>query len=253
MVKVVSLGQLSQLSAGQVNTALTKIEQAFANTLSRDGSTPNNMSADLDMNSNDIINVDTVEAQTINVNSAIIGGKSFAGSLEYRSDWTEDTAYRYLDLVKHLGSVYVCLLDHTSDVFNNEVSELKWELFLEPGSGSGSEGPEGPQGPAGPTGATGATGPQGEPGSSGSSLSGEVTVTVPNNRREHQETVTATGVTGANRISIWLAPGLDSDENISDMIDLVTLSAIPLTDQITVLASFSQPQAGPIKLQWSAF
>lgn len=86
-----------------------------------------------------------------------------------------------------------------------------------------------------------------------SSVSGNATITVSNNRFEHEETVTATGVTASSKVSVWLAAGLDSDENNSNMVDLVSLSAIPLTNQITVLASFSGPQAGPIKLQWSAF
>ena len=41
----------------KLNSHLDKIEAAFQNTLSRDGSTPNSMQANLDMNSNRIINV----------------------------------------------------------------------------------------------------------------------------------------------------------------------------------------------------
>jgi hypothetical protein len=41
----------------KLNAHLQKIEDAFANTLSRDGSTPNQMDADIDMNDNQLINV----------------------------------------------------------------------------------------------------------------------------------------------------------------------------------------------------
>ena len=46
--------------ASTINNNNDKIETAFDNTLSRDGSTPNQMEADLDMNSNDILNVKNI-------------------------------------------------------------------------------------------------------------------------------------------------------------------------------------------------
>lgn len=60
------------LSAPQINEAFRSIEEAFENTVSRDGSTPNTMSADLDMNSNDVINVGTVYVDQINVDGVNI-------------------------------------------------------------------------------------------------------------------------------------------------------------------------------------
>ena len=39
-----------------LNTNFTNLQNGFDNTLSLDGSTPNAMGADLDMNSNDILN-----------------------------------------------------------------------------------------------------------------------------------------------------------------------------------------------------
>ena len=46
-----------ETSADDINDNYATIETAFDNTLSRDGSTPNSMSASLDMNSNSIINL----------------------------------------------------------------------------------------------------------------------------------------------------------------------------------------------------
>lgn len=45
-----------------LNDNFDKIEAAFDNTLSRDGSTPNQMEADIDLNSNDLLNVDRIDA-----------------------------------------------------------------------------------------------------------------------------------------------------------------------------------------------
>lgn len=47
-------------NANEINSALDSVVAAFDNTLSLDGSTPNAMDADLDMNSNDIINVGSI-------------------------------------------------------------------------------------------------------------------------------------------------------------------------------------------------
>lgn len=113
---------------------------------------------------------------------------------------------------------------------------------------AGTNGSVGPTGPAGPTGATGATGPAGS-----SSPWSATTITVPgtrNGRWEHRETIAAVGVTASNVINLKLAPALDTDENDPEMLDFVTLVAIPGTDSFDVLATFSQLQSGIIKLQY---
>lgn len=48
------------------------IEAAFENTISRDGSSPNYMEADLDLNSNDLLNVGVVDAATFSVSGSDI-------------------------------------------------------------------------------------------------------------------------------------------------------------------------------------
>ena len=56
-LKTITSGYASQ---AQLNSNFTNIQTAFDNTLSLDGSTPNAMGADLDLNGNDIINVDNL-------------------------------------------------------------------------------------------------------------------------------------------------------------------------------------------------
>jgi hypothetical protein len=63
------------LNAGAINTQLNAINDKLDNTLSLDGSTPNAMNADVDMNSNDILNAGTVSAAELTV-----GGISVAAS-----------------------------------------------------------------------------------------------------------------------------------------------------------------------------
>ena len=86
-------------------------------------------------------------------------------------------------------------------------------------------------------------------------MNGTATLTIsePAGRMEHQESVSATGVTPGNRLFLSLEPTNDSDENAPEMIDLVSLSALPGSDSITVTATFAAPMSGPVKLNWSAF
>lgn len=92
----------------------------------------------------------------------------------------------------------------------------------------------------------------GVPGSGGGTLSGVATVTVPNNRFEWEETVTATGVTAASRIFLTVASHVDADENDAEMLDIAAMSAAPGTDVITLKIAFPTPAAGPIKINWMA-
>lgn len=76
-VTLTDLGSLTGLSGGVVTTINTNndlIERAIDNTISRDGSSPNEMGADLDLNDNDILNAGTLNANSINVQSLFIGG-----------------------------------------------------------------------------------------------------------------------------------------------------------------------------------
>jgi hypothetical protein len=85
------------------------------------------------------------------------------------------------------------------------------------------------------------------------SLAGQVVLSVPNNSISAQSTLSAPGVTPTSVVMIGLAPHSDDDENSVDLIDLLSVSANPKTDQITVTVSFATPHAGPIRLNWSAF
>lgn len=90
MAKAPSLTDLTSQYSTQsvINANNQAIEDAFQNTVSRDGSTPNTMLADLDMNSNDILNVDTIDILT-DINFA---GESLATSLQAALDAADDAA-----------------------------------------------------------------------------------------------------------------------------------------------------------------
>lgn len=77
---------LNEITSGYASVALlnnnfTAIETALENTLSRDGEIPNQMLADIDMNSNDLLNVGSIDTQSLSV-----GGSDFSAAITSAQD-----------------------------------------------------------------------------------------------------------------------------------------------------------------------
>lgn len=95
------------LAAINANNAL--IETAMENTLSRDGTSPNTMSADLDMNSNDILNVASLEVDTLTLGGEEFTGELFSVGAQGDKGWApvfavvNDSTRRVLQLVDYVG------------------------------------------------------------------------------------------------------------------------------------------------------
>ena len=67
-------------STSVLNNNFTKVTEAFDNTLSLDGSTPNAMQADLDLNNNNIINARTLIINGVDVFDALEASKAAAAA-----------------------------------------------------------------------------------------------------------------------------------------------------------------------------
>jgi hypothetical protein len=121
----------SFMSSTQLNSAFRAIEDAFDNTLSRDGSTPNNMEADLDMDSNDIINVDTLYADEVVITG--IGGISEAVErAETAADEAEEAADRAEVAASLLdAAVYSVTQSFTTDADEDD-GRGPYELAFDP-------------------------------------------------------------------------------------------------------------------------
>jgi hypothetical protein len=80
MAKAPSLTTITSgyASNTQLNSNFTAIQAAFENTLSLDGSTPNAMNADLDMNSKDILNVNEVGTSYLRINGQLVVPTDYA-------------------------------------------------------------------------------------------------------------------------------------------------------------------------------
>lgn len=111
-------------SVDTLNSNFTAIETALENTLSRDGTTPNSMSADLDMNGHRILN------------ELAYTGDGFI----WEGAWLTDTAYQINNLVQSNGNTYVCTTTHTSGAFATDLAAGKWELVAAKGQDGGGAG-----------------------------------------------------------------------------------------------------------------
>ena len=178
-MKISPLADINVISTSgpTINDNNDKIETAFDNTLSRDGSSPNQMNADIDMNNNDLLNVGfinttslTIQGQDVSaliaastaaVNAAIAAAASqvaaassassasisaaavaaqLANLPEWKGPWVTATAYGLGDLVQESGNTYICIVAHTSGTFSTDLSAIKWQIFAAKGSAGAGTG-----------------------------------------------------------------------------------------------------------------
>lgn len=143
MSKAPSLSNVTNIltSEAVINTNWELIEEAFQNTLSLDGSTPNQMEADIDLNSNDLLNVKTGSFNQVRIQGVTIAPNDNTAIYipEWTGDWATSTSYDLNDLVQQSGNSYICIVAHTSGTFATDLSAGYWELFAAKGaSGAGS-------------------------------------------------------------------------------------------------------------------
>ena len=86
------------------------IEAAIENTLSRDGSTPNQMAADIDMNSNDLSNVNRIDVTNLYLNGTAVSPGSTvetpaAGSVTITDSGSHYASDNVEDALQELGTL----------------------------------------------------------------------------------------------------------------------------------------------------
>lgn len=152
MTKVVPLTPLTSLTnessaVNAINNNSDAIETAFRNTLSRDGSTPNEMNADIDLNSNNLLNVGSIDVETLTVDGVdvheIAGVQGEPGtpgadgaSLTPRGAYSGATAYVRYDVVTDQSSSWVALQATTGNAPPTlpTTSTAYWQLLAAKGS-----------------------------------------------------------------------------------------------------------------------
>lgn len=99
-------------STTSINDNFSDVADAIENTLSRDGTSPNQMEADLDMNGYRILNQ---------------GSPLTVDGLVWKDAWNGGTAYVVGDIVSSSNVLYICILAHTNQVPPNATY---WQVFL---------------------------------------------------------------------------------------------------------------------------
>lgn len=149
---------------GTMTSNNNAIEVAVENTLSRDGTSPNEMNADFDMNSHRILNLpapvnDAEPARLIDIvglgdgadgadgedgADGAPGAPGATGPVAWLPPvaWLTATAYVVgppASVVIQGGETYVCLISHTSGTFATDLAAVKWIKVAAKGSdGAGS-------------------------------------------------------------------------------------------------------------------
>lgn len=125
-------------STATLNANFEAIRDAFDNTVSLDGSVPNAMGADFDLNGKALLNVGNIDADSLTLNGQTV--TELASVPEWRSAWLTGTSYVKNDLVRNAGNAYICLVAHTSGTFSTDLVASKWELFAEKGTAGAGTG-----------------------------------------------------------------------------------------------------------------
>lgn len=113
-------------STTALNTAFTAIEAALENTLSRDGTSPNQMGANLDMNGFSILN-----------QKASSGNENFV----WMGTWVSGTTYAVNNLVyapegTELGNGLICTVAHTAGA-TLDGDAANWDVYVQKGAAVG--------------------------------------------------------------------------------------------------------------------
>lgn len=118
-------------NAATLNANFAALNNALTNTLSRDGSTPNVMSADLDMNSQDLINGKDVKTQRLFIANQLVN--SVGNLANWAGAWTTATAYKAYDIVyeETNNTIYRCIVAHTSGTFATDLTAERWEVYTD--------------------------------------------------------------------------------------------------------------------------
>jgi len=125
-------------STSALNVNFENLRDQFDNTLSLDGSTPNAMLADLDLNSNDLMNAGAIYSDRLFLNGLRV--TSVESNITWAGEWATATDYVVDQLVRDDGTVYICLVDHTSGTFATDLSNSYWEVFAQKGSAGAGTG-----------------------------------------------------------------------------------------------------------------
>jgi hypothetical protein len=113
-----------------INANWDLVEAALEKTLSRDGTSPNTLSADLDLNNNDILNAKDISVTNLYVGGTLVGLSALTVfQLLTRGAWVTATSYTLNDIVTSNGSSYIARSTHTSAATSEPGVGASWTTY----------------------------------------------------------------------------------------------------------------------------
>lgn len=113
-----------------LNANFVALRDAFDRFLSLDGATPNSMSADIDLDSNDVLNIQNLRLQQLYMGGVLVANLGYFPT--YRGTWASTTAYTVHDLVYRddgtTQKLWRATTSHTSSA-NFATDVANWELW----------------------------------------------------------------------------------------------------------------------------
>lgn len=125
-------------STTALNANFEALREAFDNTVSRDGSTPNTMTGALDMNGNAILNTGQIDVESLTIGGSPVG--NISSLLTYKSTWQQGLLYDAYDVVTFNGSSYLCLVAHTSTSLTSDLAAGRWAILAQAGAAGAGTG-----------------------------------------------------------------------------------------------------------------
>lgn len=95
---------LTNTAANTINQNFNRVQAAIENTLSRNGQSPNPMVADLDMNGNDLLNIDTLDVHNLTIDGQPLPNLEEMAELAERA---EDAALKAENSAAAIGTLYI--------------------------------------------------------------------------------------------------------------------------------------------------
>jgi hypothetical protein len=128
MAKQASLTVITSANnnATTLNSNFNALNAVFLDVLHRDGSAPNTMDADFDMNSQDLLNGKQGSFETLKLNGVLVTNLAAIG--QDAGTWTTSTTYNAYDIVYQPTDLgyYIALEAHTSGVFATDLTNNLW-------------------------------------------------------------------------------------------------------------------------------
>lgn len=110
-----------------INSNSDAIESAIENTLSRDGSTPNQMEADLDLNNNDLLNVHSLDVDNLYIDGELITPTDVAvipSDVMLKPDYDpQNINSDAFNLDNHTGTISSAQLE-TNSIITSKITDL---------------------------------------------------------------------------------------------------------------------------------